>query len=442
MNPGIAALADAAGHHQEGALRLFLVQLAIIVLAARVSGGLALRLGQPRVVGEIIGGLALGPSLLGGLAPDTFASLFGSNQLPLTLVSQIGLVLFMFQTGMDFDFGHLRQATNRGAVLGISIGSITVPLACGFLVGLALYPTFAAPQGIDRFHFSAFIAVAMSITALPILGRIMATLGITRTRLGSITISSAAFNDVVGWILLAAISTAATGSFSASSMGLQTLLVAAFGAAMWLGLGPLLRRLARKAVNAEGELSLEFAAGAIVTVLLAGLATSALGIFAAFGGFAVGTLLAGDRRFVAAWSAKMEPFVTVFFLPVFFTCTGLRTDSGQLNSLELWLWCLLVVAAATAGKVSGAYGGARLFGIPTAESLCIAVMMNTRALMELIVLNAGLELGVIPRPVFTMLVIMAVVTTLITTPLLRRMLPGQPGTDRGKPAPPERFSLA
>ncbi|MGK0189200.1 MAG: Kef-type K+ transport system membrane component KefB [Verrucomicrobiales bacterium] len=413
-------LADAAS---EGPLRLFLLQLAVVVLAARASGWIALRVGQPRVVGEILGGLALGPSLLGAFAPGIFGALFGnSDSQPLIFTSQVGLVLFMFQAGMEFEFKHLRERVNQRAVMAISIGSIVLPLALGYATALALYAEFAAPLGIVKFHFCAFVAVAMAITALPILGRIMASLGITKTRMGSVTISSAASNDVVGWILLAAVSTAVAGQFSAGRMAGQVGLLAVLCAVLWLVLRPLLKRLAQKAVDIDGNLSFDYAAGAIVLVLAAGVVTSALGIFAAFGGFAIGVLLAGERRFIKAWSARMEPFVYVFFLPVFFTCTGLRTDAGELDSPVMWLWCLLVIATATAGKWLGAYWAARLAGIPPGEARCIAVMMNTRALMELIVLHAGYELGVIPASVFTMLVIMAVATTLITTPLLRRFL--------------------
>ncbi|MEZ5323911.1 MAG: cation:proton antiporter [Verrucomicrobiales bacterium] len=407
----------------ESDLRVFFIQLAIVVTAARCFGWIALRLGQPRVVGEILGGLALGPSLFGLLAPDAFSSLFGTtNAEPLTFVSQIGLVLFMFQTGMEFDFAHLKERSNRGAVLGVTVGSVLLPLLLGYGLAQLLYPVFCSDSGIERGHFCAFVAVALAITALPILGRIMASLEISRTRMGSVTISAAAFNDIIGWVLLAAISTAAAKQFSPEQLVLQVVSIAVFAVVMWTAVRPLVRRFAARVSHTDG-LSLDYAAGAIVLVLLAGAITSSVGIFAAFGGFAVGVLLSDSAGFSKAWSARMEPFIAVFLLPVFFTCTGLRTDSGQLDSLEQWLWCGMVVVVATASKWFGAYWGAVAFGIPKSEALCIAVMMNTRALMELVVLNVGYELGVLPRPVFTILVIMAVVATLVTTPLLKRFLP-------------------
>jgi Kef-type K+ transport system membrane component KefB len=410
-----------AVHDLENLLFYTLLEIVIIIAAARLAGNLARRLGQPRAVGEIIAGLALGPSLAGALAPHIFQFVFHSvDAAPLTVMSQIGLILLMFQVGMDFDFSHLTEKRNRSAVIAVSAAGIAVP----FILGLAFAKFTAATlaPGINPLTYSLFIATAFSITAVPILGRIMNEFGLNRTRLGAITISSAAINDVAGWTLLAAISAAATSGFSALEILRQCGELGVYLLGSWLLVRAMRRRIAG-GVDAAAGLSRDMMVILLVMVFVSAMLTSEIGIFAIFGGFVMGVLLHTDHELVKAWKDKVADLVTVFFLPIFFTYSGLRTDITGLNSLELWIWCGLAVLLATLGKYGGCYLGARCAGISVHESRNIAILMNTRALMELIVLNVGRDLGVIPRNVFTMMVLMAIFTTVMTAPCLRRWLP-------------------
>jgi Kef-type K+ transport system membrane component KefB len=268
-----------------------------------------------------------------------------------------------------------------------------------------------------------FVATAFSITALPILGRIMIELDIQRSRLGVIAISAAAFNDVAGWLMLAVVSTLAVSGFSGTTFAGKVAMIVVFVLFSWLVVRPLAKRLLAKMQPADGSLGDHQLGFLLALVFLGGMATYQLGIFAIFGGFMAGVLLHDDRRLVAAWNARVGKFVVVFFLPIFFTYTGLRTEIGALDSAAAWGWCLLLIFLATVGKYGAAYLAARSLGMTHPQASVLGIMMNTRALMELVVINVGYDLGVISKQVFTMLVLMAVFSTVITTPLLRRWLP-------------------
>ncbi|WP_173062766.1 cation:proton antiporter [Sulfurimicrobium lacus] len=418
----MSATAAVSVHAAENLLFFTLMQLVLILLAARLGGSLALRLGQARVVGEIVVGLLLGPSLFGALAPDTFHYVFHSvSAAPVTIMSQIGLILLMFQIGLDFDFSHLKEKENSRAVLLVAALGLAAPFVLGLAVGHLSHDTLA-PE-VNPLGYSLFLATALSITAVPILGRIMMEFGLTRTPMGVITITSAAINDVVGWITLAAVTALTLSSFSLSGMLLNLGLLALYAAFCWWALRPLLRWMLARFASHSDNLPQSLMAILLAVIFLSAMSTYKMGIFAIFGGFILGVLLHDEPDFVAAWKAKISDFVTVFFLPIFFTYTGLRTNIGALDSWALWQWCLVILAAATLGKFGGCYLGARWAGRGASESRIIAVMMNTRALMELIVINVGYDLGVIPASVFTMLVIMAVVSTLVTAPALRLWLP-------------------
>jgi Kef-type K+ transport system membrane component KefB len=413
---------NTAVHGAEQLLFFVLAQLVVILVTARAAGHLARRVGQARAVGEIVGGLLLGPSLFGFLFPTQFEFLFHSIPAsPVTVISQLGLILLMFQIGMDFDFSHLGEKRNRNAVILISMSCIVAPFALGFAIGVATAPRLA--PGIAPLPYALFIGTALSITAVPILGRIMIEFDLTRTRIGAITISAAAINDVVGWLMLAAITALSTASFSAESMLLQIGALFVYGAACWWVARPLLHRAVRRFSPDHGQLSPNLMAIMLVFALASSIATQAIGIFAIFGGFMMGVLVHDQHKFVTLWKKSVGNFVLVFFLPVFFTYTGLRTNVIGLDSPELWTWCLIITAAAMAGKFGAGYLGARMAGLGSYEGCTIGIMMNTRALMELIVLNVGFDLGFIPHNVFTMLVIMAVFTTILTAPVLRRLLP-------------------
>ncbi|MFO1206768.1 MAG: cation:proton antiporter [Burkholderiales bacterium] len=422
MTDTLSAVATTAVHRQESLLFATLLELTIIVLAGRVGGILARRVGQAAAVGEIIMGILLGPSLFGLLAPQTFAFVFRSaSPEPLQILSSLGLVLLMFQIGLEFDFEHLAERLNRKAVLSVSLSCLVAPFVLGLALGYAAAPVLS-PQA-DRFNSALFVATAFSITALPILGRIMLEFDLTRTPLGVIAISAAAINDVIGWLLLALVTALAAsqwdGTLFAARVGAVALFVCA---STWL-VRPLLKRAVRAMPPRHGRLPPNLLGLMLAVIFTAAMATYGIGIFAIFGAFMMGVLLFDETEFVHAWRERIGDFVNVFFLPIFFTYTGLLTSIGSLDSLASWGWCAATVLLATVGKLGAAYLAARFSGFNHAESSILGFMMNTRALMELVVINVGYQLGVISQPMFTILVIMAIFSTVLTTPALRHFLP-------------------
>jgi Kef-type K+ transport system membrane component KefB len=409
-------------HQLEALLASVLVELIVIVIAARLLGGLVVALRQPRAVGEIVAGLVLGPSLLGALAPDVFATLFAPSAAPsIAVLSQIGLLLLMFQIGADFEFHRLSEASGGATALAIALASVGAPLLCGFALAWIGAP-WLAPD-LNRILFSAFVAVALAITAVPILGRILREYGLVDTRMGVVAISAAALNDLLGWLLLASLAAVGSATFTFTGLALRIGGLAAMGAAVWL-LGPrvgqaMLARFPLKDGQAPGGLI----AAAIVMTFACGLTTQALGVFTILGGFIVGLLFHRERAFVAAWRRQVGGLVLVFFLPIFFASTGLRTNVTALSGLAAWMWCLGFLALACLTKILPVAWVARVRGFSSAEAMTLGALMNTRALMALIVLNVGLSLGLLPASVFTMLVLMALATTAMTGPLLRFFLP-------------------
>jgi Kef-type K+ transport system membrane component KefB len=315
----------------------------------------------------------------------------------------------------------LKAARNRRAVSLISIASIGAPLVTGFLIGW-LSHAFLAPD-IDRLIYSLFVAIAFAITAVPILGRILKEYGLTRHELGVVAISAAAANDVVGWVLLAVVAALASAGLSASSVAVQLVGLAAFGLALWFAGTRLVSLLMARMPVSGGQVPLSAMAIILAAIFASGIVTQKLGIFTIFGGFALGLLFHSHAAFVEAWRRQAGQFVLVFFLPIFFTYTGLRTNVLGLVSAQDWLWCALMFAGAVLAKIIPVYIAAKASGFSPPESRVLGVLMNTRALMELIVLNVGFSLGFIPQNVFTMLVLMAIGTTIMTGPLLRVFLP-------------------
>lgn len=409
-------------HAVEQTLFFTLLQLVVIIIAARLAGEAARRMGQPRAVGEMVAGLVLGPSLFGQLFPGLSDVLFHSaSPMPVSIISQIGLILLMFQIGMDFDFSHLNDKKNRRAVSWISIFCIGLPFGLGIAIGKLSAP-YLAP-GIPVLPYSLFVGTALAITAVPILGRIMAEYDLTQTKIGAIAISSAAINDVIGWLLLALISALGASQFSFTGTLTQLGMLALYVLASWWVVRPVLHRLVRRFMPSTGDLPGNLLAVMLAAVFISSMCTYKIGIFAIFGGFMMGVLVHDLPQFTAAWKRSVGSFVVVFFLPIFFTYTGLRTNIAGLDSASLWNWCALLMAAAVIGKVGGAWLGARMAGLSQEQSSIIGVLMNTRALMELIVLNVGYDMGFLPHSVFTMLVIMAIGTTIMTGPALRSQLP-------------------
>ncbi len=408
-------------HSNEDLLFSVLVQLIIMITAARALNIVARRLGQPGAVGEIIAGLMLGPSLLGALAPGFSVQLFGATPAPaITIISQIGLTLLMFQIGSEFEFGHLQTPQHRKGALLIAGASVAVPLLAGLAFGWLSAEALA--PGIDPTLYALFCGNAMAITALPILGRILAQFGLTDKPMGVVAIAAAAVNDVAGWVMLASISALAAARFSGLDLALQLAGIGTLLIIARLVLAPLASRLVAALPPSGGRIDPTLMAAMLALVFGLAICTYKLGIFAIFGGFLGGLIMHRHTGFVAAWKGQVGGFVLVFFLPVFFTYTGLRTNLLGLGAGDL-VWLTIILAIAILAKILPVYGAARLSGYTPAESAVLGSLMNTRALMELIVLNIGRDLGVIPPNVFTMLVVMAVVTTIMTGPLLKYLLP-------------------
>jgi Kef-type K+ transport system membrane component KefB len=407
----------------ENLLFFTLLQLIVMVGAARYMHTVFRRLGQPGVIGEIFAGLLLGPSLIGHFFPQASLALFGEHaSAPITIISQIGLILLMFQIGMDFEFAHLSTRRNRRAAIAVTIVSVSVPLAVGIFLGHLSAPVLA--PAIDPVRYSLFFGLGLAITAVPILGRILRQYALTHTEIGVVAISAAAVNDVIGWLLLSAVSAYAASKFSGEHVFVQFAGLLAFTAVLWFVLRPLAGRLVARFPARGGEVNPNLMAIVVCLIFALGICTYKLGIFAIFGGFAGGVLFHRHREFVEAWRAQVGRFVLVFFLPVFFTYTGLRTNVLGLSTSTDWMWLSIILAAAILSKIVPVYFVGRLCGFNRNESSILGTLMNTRALMELIVLNIGFDLGLIPQKVFTMLVIMAVVTTLMAGPLLKRLLAG------------------
>ena len=401
----------------EYALLKVLLQLGLIVVTARLFAALFKKMGQPGVCGEIAAGLALGPSLFGRLFPQTFHRIFDPSVAQVVgIFSQVGLVLLLFLIGMDFEFSHL-GTHGRKAVL-ISLAGIILPFGSGLLLAKAIHP-FAAPE-IPFLGFALFTATAMSITALPTLGRILIECGLNRTQLGVTAITAAALNDAAGWIILASINAIVRSNFEPMLAVKMILEVLAFGGFLLLVARPLLKKWIRHVVRVEGEqLSLSTLTILLALMFGAAIVTNLIGIFSIFGAFLMGAVLFDEAEFGKAVALRLSDFVYVFFVPIFFMYTGLRTDIGLISSPLAWELCLAVIAVAILAKGGGCALAARLSGLSGKDSLAMGTLMNTRGLMELIVLNVGYDLGVIPRTMFTILTLMAVVTTYMTVPLLR-----------------------
>jgi Kef-type K+ transport system membrane component KefB len=411
-----------------------LVQLALIILAARLFGLVFRRLGQPSVVGEIAAGLVLGPSVFGRLAPEAFRAVFhpGVSGLPaeladavlgsvLTALSQLGLIFLLFLIGLEADFGHLRR--HGWSALAIAAAGIALPFALGVGLAQVLHPRVAAD--VPQLGFALFLGTALSITAIPVLGRILLELNLMRTRLGALTLAAAAVDDAAGWIGLATVAAVVQGQLDPGRSLLMAGATAGFTLAMIGAARPLLRAWARRSLaQGEGEVSVTALAVLLALVLGCALATSWIGIGAVFGAFILGGVLSTEDPFRQAVNRRLRDFVTAFFVPLFFAYTGLRTDVGTLGSWELWLLCGLVLAAAVSGKLGGCALAAWLSGLGGRASVCVGALMSTRGLMALIVINLGKDLGVVPDSVFCMLVLMALVTTALTTPVLLRAMRG------------------
>ena len=417
--PALTSGSDTIGPqvHVNDFLHLLLA-LTLVIAAARGLGALFRTVNQPAVVGEMVAGILLGPSLLGHFAPGLSAYILPHSVAPLlNVISQVGVILYMFLVGLELDVSSLR--TRAHATITISHASIVLPFLLGAGLALLLYPLLSN-SGVSFTAFSLFLGVSMSVTAFPVLARILTDRGIHRTKMGTLTLACAAIDDVSAWCLLAFV---VSVTQSHARHALPTLLMAAgYIAAMLLIVKPLVMRLT-KFIDVKGRLSQSVLAFVLLAILLSSLATESIGIHAIFGAFILGAIIPHASLLAKDLAGKLEDFVIVFLLPAFFAYTGLRTQIGLVSGPRDWLLCALIIAIASLGKFGGSAVAARLNGLTWRDASVLGVLMNTRGLMELIVLNIGLELHVISPVLFAMLVLMALATTIATTPILHFIMP-------------------
>lgn len=409
-----------------------LLAVPAVMLACHAGGRAVRRLGQPPVIGEILVGILLGPSLLGWLAPGIQQHLLPAAVLPvLSALGNLALLAFMFLIGAELDLRTLRTA--KRAVVGVSLGSVLLPLALGAALALAMYPRLA-PPGVDRLPFVLFVAVALSITAFPVLARILADRNLETTHLGAFVMTCAAANDAIAWCLLTvviALCTAATALSALAAAGLTLALAIAL-----TGLRPALRKLLERAARGSDDL--------VLVILFAGLcltayATDRIGIHPALGAFLFGAAIPRGMAPVERSAARVRAVFVPVLLPLYFANTGLHTNLVDLPSGQ-WGWALAILAVAVVGKWGGAAGAARLTGADWRWAATIGTLMNCRGVTELIVLGIGRQLGVITPQLFSILVLMAVVTTVATAPVLQRLSVSDPRMSFAPP-PPEAGQL-
>ncbi len=398
-------------HHS---LSILIVQIIVILLASRILGNLFRKIGQPTVIGEIVAGIVLGPSLMGIFFPSAFGFLFPTESLGnIQFLSQIGLILFMFVIGMDLDLSALsKKATNA---IVISHASIVFPFALGMGLAYFLYLQFAG-HGIPFLSFGLFIGIAMSVTAFPVLARIIQERGWTKTSLGTMAITCAAADDITAWCLLAvviAITKAGSLLGALFTIGMALLYIVF----MIFAVKPILTKIGNF-FPSEETMSKRVVGFFFIVLFISSYLTEIIGIHALFGAFMAGVAMPSNLNFRKFLIEKVEDVSMLVLLPLFFVYTGLRTQIGLLNDYQLWITCFIIIAVAVIGKFFGSALAARFVGLKWKESLSLGVLMNTRGLMELVVLNIGYDLGVLTPEIFSMMVLMALITTFMTGPAL------------------------
>ena len=414
VTPGEPTAEGIAANLQSPLSHLF-IQLLVIIVVSRLMGTAVRQLGQPEVVGEMAAGIFLGPSLFGLLAPSAFAFVFPESSLgTLRLLSQVGVCLFMFAVGMELNVTHVRKKAH--AAVAVSHASIVLPYLLGVGLAYFLYTDLAAP-GASFAAFALFMGISMSITAFPVLARILQERGLTRTFLGSTAITCAAVDDVTAWSILAFV-VAVGGATTLGGAGMTLLFVAVYVTAMVFVVKPTFPRFIGEKRLAREEPSTATLATVLCVVVASALSTEVIGIHALFGSFLAGAIMPDVHGFRQKVHLRVEPFSAVLLLPLFFAYTGLRTEVGLLDGPGEWLLCLLIIAVATLGKLGGSAIAARFAGLSWSQSLQLGSLMNTRGLMELIALNIGYDMGILSPRIFAMLVIMALATTMLTGPLL------------------------
>lgn len=394
-----------------------LLALTTIIVVTRASSAVCRLAGQPAVIGEMAGGIVLGASVLGRVAPDISAQLFPETVLGvLSVYAQIGVILYLFLVGLCLDLGMIRRS--GPAAIAISHASIALPLILGCALALLIYDR-VAPDGVSFVVFALFLGVSLSVTAFPVLARILSDRGLSDTPMGTLSLTCAAVDDVTAWCMLAVVVGLARAQTADAvlTIGLTVVFIVVV-----VGLAaPISRRQIRLRERAE-----HLAASATGPMLIAALAAAAtteyIGIHGFFGAFLVGAIIPHDSRLAQDTTRRLDQVLAVLFLPAFFALTGMRTRIDLLDSMDAWLLCAAIIMVACVGKFGGTFVAARLSGVSWRESAALGVLLNTRGLVELIVLNVGLDLGILSPIAYTMLVIMALVTTFMTAPCLQVLL--------------------
>jgi Kef-type K+ transport system membrane component KefB len=389
---------------------IIILQVAVIIVVARLTGLLFRKIDQPIVMGEIVAGIILGPSVLGIVSPDISQFIFAKSSLSnLQVLSNIGLVIFMFIVGIEFKLNMIKEEART--IICISFASIMLPFILGVLLALTILKKYL-PGNLPFFTYALYIGVAISITSFTVLARIIRDRGITNTRMGSIVISCTALNDIIVWCILAVV--IATVKAGSSTFALYTFLFVAFYVAiMILIVKPYIKIIFQKSKDSNSIFFLIY-----TTLLVSSYISEVIGIHMLFGAFLAGAIMPAETEFRKYVIDKLENFAFVLLLPLYFAFTGLRTQIGLLSNSVTWVDCVILIAVAILGKFVGCSVSARLMGEQVKTSLSIGVMMNTRGLTELVVLNIGYELGILKPALFAIMVIMALFTTLITTPIL------------------------
>jgi Kef-type K+ transport system membrane component KefB len=409
---------NAKGTQATHVLPQVLFALVAVIGLGRVLGSVLYWLGQPPVIGEVVAGILLGPSLLGKELSEKI--LPGEAAPFLGILAQLGVILYMFVIGLQLNAGRLRQQAH--ATVAISHASIVVPFILGVILALWLYPRLSN-DAVPFNAFALFLGVSMSVTAFPVLARILSDRGMTDSNLGVVALACAAADDVTAWCLLAFVVGVVNASVGITGAITTALLAISYIAFMFLVVRPLVNRFLAR--SGQEEPSAGLVTGILLAVLVSSLATEMIGIHAVFGAFLLGAVLPHDAPISQTFSEKLGPMAATLLLPAFFAYTGMRTEIGLVSGWNAWMTCGLIILVATLGKFGGTYAAARLTGHSSRMAAGLGVLMNTRGLMELVVLNIGLDLGVISPKLFAMLVIMAVVTTVATTPILQRLNPNQ-----------------
>jgi Kef-type K+ transport system membrane component KefB len=400
----------------ESAFSHVLLTLAAVILVGRLLAGFLRWCGQPPVIGEVLAGIALGPSVLGALGQRWFdlpapRLLDVATEGHLAVIAELGIVLYMFLVGVEFNADAFRSLARTAAI--VAAASLTIPFVLGLVVAPLLPGTLAGP-GASPLAFALFLGVSLAVTAFPVLARILTDRGLARTELGVLALSCAAVGDMAAWWLLALVA-GVVRSHASGVVGVVAWSLV-YLAAMFIVVRPVAARLIARADGRQ----LGPTAVAIIfsALLLSALATDLIGIHAVFGAFLFGAIIPHDSHIAQSLKGGLEQVVLVLLLPAFFAYTGMRTEIGLVRGWENWLVCGLIIVVASLGKFGGTLGAARLAGLDWRTSASLGILMNTRGLMELIVLNIGLDLGVISPALFAMMVLMALVTTLATTPLV------------------------